>query len=384
MAMVLRCGRQPLGYQRPNRDRDEIDEVLAAALRRARGRGAYLWLGLAIVLVLWLASGFYVVQPSENGLVRTFGRHTATTSPGISYRLPYPIQQVDVVDVQNIRRTEIGFRSTSVTTEAGRRVLEEALMLTKDENIVEVGLLVQYRVKDPAAYVFNIQDPDGVLATTAEVALRSAVGQMPIDDVITERRADVQENTRSLMVQMLDSYNSGILVTDVRLQVADAPDQVRDAFHEVVRAREDRERVINEAQAYREDILPRARGEARQTIEAAAAFREERVRLARGDSARFLSILQEYRLAPAVTRERMHLEALERVLANVDKIVIDGSAGSGVLPLLQLPVGGVVSPQQSAAPQQSPGSQAPAPTAAPAPSPTPRPAPTAAAKPGGR
>ena len=373
-----------MGYQRPNRDRDEIDEVLAAALRRARGRGAYLWLGLAIVLVLWLASGFYVVQPSENGLVRTFGRHTATTSPGISYRLPYPIQQVDVVDVQNIRRTEIGFRSTSVTTEAGRRVLEEALMLTKDENIVEVGLLVQYRVKDPAAYVFNIQDPDGVLATTAEVALRSAVGQMPIDDVITERRADVQENTRSLMVQMLDSYNSGILVTDVRLQVADAPDQVRDAFHEVVRAREDRERVINEAQAYREDILPRARGEARQTIEAAAAFREERVRLARGDSARFLSILQEYRLAPAVTRERMHLEALERVLANVDKIVIDGSAGSGVLPLLQLPVGGVVSPQQSAAPQQSPGSQAPAPTAAPAPSPTPRPAPTAAAKPGGR
>ena len=165
-------------------------------------------------------------------------------------------------------------------------------MLTKDENIVEVGLLVQYRVKDPAAYVFNVQDPDAVLATTAEVALRSAIGQMPIDDVITERRADVQESTRNLMVQRLDSYNSGILVTDVRLQVADAPDQVRDAFHEVVRAREDRERTINEGQAYREDILPRARGEARQIIEAATAFREERIRLARGDSERFVSILR--------------------------------------------------------------------------------------------
>jgi membrane protease subunit HflK len=250
--------------------------------------------------------------------------------------------------------------------------------------MVEVGLLVQYRVKDPAAYVFNVQDPDAVLATTAEVALRSAVGQMPIDDVITERRADVQENTRKLMVQLLDAYNSGILVTDVRLQVADAPDQVRDAFHEVVRAREDRERTINEAQAYREDILPRARGEARQTIEAATAFRDERILLAKGDSERFLSILQEYRRAPAVTRERMHLEALERVLANVDKVVIDGSAGSGVLPLLQLPTGGVTSTQPPAAPQPTAAPKPGGTTVTPPSTPTVRPAPTVVPQTGGR
>jgi membrane protease subunit HflK len=241
-----------------------------------------------------------------------------------------------VVDVQRIRRTEIGFRSGANQGDAGQRVLQEALMLTKDENIVEVGLLVQYQVKDPVAYVFYVNDPDSVLASTAEVALRSAVGQMPIDDVITERRSDVQENTRRFMVQLLDVYNSGILVTDVRLQVADAPDQVRDSFHEVVRAREDRERTINEAQAYREDVLPRARGEARQAIEQATAFRDERVLLAKGDSERFLSILREYRNAPEVTRERLHLEALEKVLPNVEKVVIDQGMASSVLPFLPL------------------------------------------------
>lgn len=209
-------------------------------------------------------------------------------------------------------------------------------MLTRDENIVEVGLLVQYRVQDSAAFVFNTQNPDGVLASTAEVALRSAVGQMPIDDVITEQRALVQENTRVFMEQLLDNYRSGIMVTDVRLQVADAPDQVRDAFHEVVRAREDRERVVNEAQAYREDVLPRARGEAKQITEAATAFREERVRIARGDSTRFSSILREYQSAPDVTRERLHLEALEKVLGTVDKVLVEGGQQNGVLPFLPL------------------------------------------------
>jgi membrane protease subunit HflK len=255
-----------LNFEKPRKPEDDVDRFMADALGKARGRsGLIAFLAIGVPLLLWLASGVYQIQPSENGVIRTFGRHTATAGPGVGYRLPWPIQELNVVDVQNIRRTEIGFRSASQASQpaTSQRVLEEALMLTKDENIVEVGLLVQYQVKDPAAYVFNVQDPDNVLATTAEVALRSAVGQMPIDDVITERRADVQENTRRFMVQLLDAYRSGILVTDVRLQVADAPDQVRDAFHEVVRAREDRERTINEAQAYREDILPRARGEAR-------------------------------------------------------------------------------------------------------------------------
>ena len=327
-----------MSYKQPRKPEDELEAFVSEALKKARVGRALLYLALGAVFVLWLASGAYVVQPSEQGVVRTFGRHTATTSPGINYHLPWPIQQVDVVDVQSIRRTEIGFRSAprAAGQESGRRVLEEALMLTRDENIVEVGLLVQYRVADPAAYVFHVQDPDYVLATSAEVALRSAVGQMPIDDVITERRADVQDNTRAFLEQLLNAYRAGIQITDVRLQVADAPDQVRDAFHEVVRAREDRERKVNEAQAYREDILPRARGEARRIIEAATAFREERIRLARGDSERFLAILREYQSAPAVTRERMHLEAMEKILANVDKVVIDDSVGNGVLPFLPL------------------------------------------------
>lgn len=314
--------------------------MVSDVLRRARNRsGSLLFWGILVLGVLfWIGSGVYVVNPGEEGVIRTFGKHTATTGPGIGYRLPWPVQQVDVVNVQSIRRTEIGFRSAerAQNAPAGRRVLEEALMLTRDENIVEVGLLVQYRVQDSAAFVFNVQDPDSVLASTAEVALRSAVGQMPIDDVITERRADVQDRTRTFMEQLLAAYRTGIQVTDVRLQVADAPDQVRDSFHEVVRAREDRERKINEAQAYREDLLPKARGEARRAIEGAAAYQQERVRLARGDSNRFLAILKEYRSAPDVTRERMYLEAMEKVLSQVDKVVMDGKTGEGVLPFLPL------------------------------------------------
>ena len=324
--------------QRNRKPEEEIEEAIAEVIRKVQSGRKALYVVLGATLALWLATGVYFVQPSEQGVVRTFGMHTATAMPGINYHLPWPVQQVDVVDVQNVRRTEIGFRSgeRGDTRETGQRILGEALMLTQDENIVEVGLLVQYQVKDAPAYVFNVQNPSLVLASTAEVALRGAVGQMPIDDVITERRADVQSNTRAFMTQLLDSYNSGILITDVRLQVADAPDQVRDAFHEVVRAREDRERKVNEGEAYREDILPRARGEARQLTEAATAFREERIRLARGDSERFLSILKEYQTAPGVTRERLHLEALEKVLSEVDKVVIAEGTANSILPLLPL------------------------------------------------
>ncbi|MBI2954343.1 MAG: FtsH protease activity modulator HflK [Chloroflexi bacterium] len=368
--------------QRPGKPDDELEAAIAAALRKAGGGKVVRYAILGVALLLWLSSGIYVVQPSEQGVVRTFGAHTATTDPGINYRLPWPFQQVDVVDVQQIRRVEIGFRSSGAasTKEGGPRVLEEALMLTKDENIVEMGLLVQYRVSDAAAYVFRVQDPDRVLATTAEVALRSTVGQMPIDDAITERRADVQENTRIFMEQLLNYYGSGIQITTVRLQTADAPDQVRDAFHEVVRAREDRERLVNESQAYREDILPRARGEARKIIEAATAFREERIRLARGDSERFLSILKEYQLAPGVTRERIHIEALENVLSKVDKVIINEGMQNSILPLLPLRGGERVDQSGTTVPPQAPvQQQAPS-----KPEGTAQPQPTSQPRPGGR
>lgn len=305
----------------------------ASSIIERYGNFAYLAAGV-VALLLWLATGFYIVSPGEQGVVRTFGRHSSTTDPGLNYRIPWPIQTVDVVNVSSIRRTEVGFRTTT-----GRPVamLEESLMLTKDENIVDVQVLIQYRVKDPAAYLFGVQRPDDVLASAAEVALRSSVGRMRIDDVITERRAEVQSETQSFLERLLDSYGTGILVTDVRLQVADAPQQVRDAFHEVVRAREDRERLVNEAQAYMEDILPRARGVSRQIQEESIAYREERVRRARGEASRFSQVLEEYRRAPDVTRERMYIESLEEILAKPGKVLMSqGADGGSVLPFLPL------------------------------------------------
>ena len=307
----------------------------AQAMFRRYGPFAYLAVGVVIVF-LWLASGIYMVGPGEQGVERRFGRHVATTDPGLNYRLPWPIMRVDVVDVSSIRRTEIGFRSMPM----GRTqpVLAESLMLTKDENIVDVQVIVQYRVKDPAEFVFKVKDPENVLITSVEVALRSTVGRMYIDEVITERRAEVQADTKLFLERLLEMYKTGLYVTDVRLQVADAPMQVRDAFHEVVRAREDRERLVNEAEAYMEDILPRARGVARRIEEESIAYREERVRRSRGDASRFIQVLTEYKEAPEVTRERMHIEALEQVLVASPKVLISNNNDDarGVLPLLPL------------------------------------------------
>ncbi len=323
----------PQGGPPDDEDNEDFGEMLRQTRDRARRLQRFIVLGAIIAVVLWVGSGVYIVDPAEQGVVLQFGRHVNTSEPGVNYHLPWPIQNVVIVDIANVRRAEIGFRT--IEDQEPRRVLEEALMLTADENIVEVGLLVQYRVKDAPAFVFNVNDPEAVLHTTTEVALRSAVGKMPIDGVITERRAEVQENTRSYLQELMDEYNAGIIITDVRLQVADAPDQVRDAFHEVVRAREDRERKVNEAQAYREDVVPRARGEAKRLLEQAQAYREERVRSARGESERFLSILEEYRRAPEVTRERMYIEAVEIAMARVEKVLI-AQSDSSVLPFLPL------------------------------------------------
>ena len=326
----------PQGGPPDDEDNENFGDMLRQTGDRARRLQRFIVLGVIVAVVLWVGSGVYIVDPAEQGVVLQFGRHVNTTSPGVNYHLPWPIQNVVIVDIANVRRAEIGQRT--VTVQGGqetRRVLEEALMLTADENIVEVGLLVQYKVKDAAAFVFNVNNPEAVLHTTTEVALRSAVGKMPIDGVITERRAEVQENTRAYLQELMDDYNTGIQITDVRLQVADAPDQVRDAFHEVVRAREDRERKVNEAQAYREDVVPRARGEAKRILEQALAYQEERVRSARGESERFLSILEEYRRAPEVTRERMYIEAVEQAMADVEKVLIT-QGDSSVLPFLPL------------------------------------------------
>jgi membrane protease subunit HflK len=242
---------------------------------------------------------------------------------------------VTIVDVESIRRVEIGFRTAGADSK--QEVLSEALMLTTDENIVQVELLVQYRIANSRAFVFNVQNPEDVLLTSAEVGLRSTVGQMTIDAVITEERARVQDDTRVFLSRLLEDYGTGIQVTDVRLQVADPPEEVRDAFQEVVRALADRERLINESQAYQNDIVPRARGDKQQLIEEASGFKDREILRATGDAQRFLSVLEAYRLAPEVTRERLHIEALEGILDQVELILLDEDAiGNQVLPFLPL------------------------------------------------
>ena len=317
----------------------EVDQLAELILRVGRSIGSggnrlYLVV-LALLFVLWLASGIYIVQPAEEGVVQTFGRFSGITTSGLNYHLPRPIQRVNIVDVGSVRRFEIGFRSSG--SDRGQEELDEALMLTEDENIVQVELLVQYRVTNPADFVFNVQDPADVLRTSAEVSLRSTVGQMTIDDVITEQRARVQEETKERLAALMEQYEIGVLITNVQLQVADPPSEVRDAFQEVVRALADRERLINEAQAYQNDIVPRARGEKQRSIEDASAFKDQSILRATGDADRFLSVLDAYRVAPDVTRERMHIEALEEILQEAKLILVDPEAlGGQVLPFLPL------------------------------------------------
>jgi modulator of FtsH protease HflK len=312
---------------------EELIRQLCSWLRQRLPR--ILLIALAALVGLWFASGVYIVNPGHLGVVRTFCKETARTEPGLHYRFPWPFQRIDIVSVEQIRRIEVGFR-------AGMRVNEEALMLTGDENIVEAQMVVQYRVADPSKFLFRLDDPEATLHTATEVALRSTAGGMTIDEVMIENRAKVQDETRAFAQRLMEAYQSGVVITEVKLQAADPPEAVKDAFHDVVRAREDRERLINQALGYQADVLPRARGAAQQTLREAEGYREKRVLLAHGEAARFLTVLAEYEKAKEVTRERLHLETVERILPEIDKLIVDGDIGQRLIPLL--PFGGVLTP----------------------------------------
>lgn len=295
---------------------------------------------LAVLIVgIWLATGFFIVSPGEQGIIRQFGKKVRTASAGLNWRMPWPVEKVDIVNVEQVRRIEVGFgiqgrENSEFSRRTGGR--SDAMMLTGDENMVEAQIIVQYKVSDPVKYLFRLYDPDGTLFTATEVALRSAVGRSTIDDVLTVGRQKVQEETREFLQRLMDAYESGLMITEVRLQVVDPPDQVKDAFHEVVRAREDRERLINEAKGYQEDLIPRARGEAQKMLRGAEAFKEERVLKAQGDAARFTALLGEYQKAKEVTWNRLQIETLERIYPAANKVIIDPQAGANVLPLLPL------------------------------------------------
>jgi membrane protease subunit HflK len=345
----------PDGPRRPRGNGGDFDQMLPdlpgldEAWKRLRGAGPLVPALIAGGLfALWLASGLYVVEPGEQGVVRRFGKEVARTDQGLNFHWPAPIEQVDIVNVEKVRRIEVGFRTVGGPVRAvpgsdpraaalrTHRVTDESLMLTGDENIVDAQMIVQYRVLDPSEYLFRLKDPEGVLHAAAEVALRGTVGSATIDDVLTVGRLQVQDQTFEVLQRLMDLYQSGLQITEVKLQTVDPPDQVKDAFAEVVRAREDREKLINQARGYREDVLPKARGQAAKVVHGSEAYREERILRAQGDAARFRSMATAYRRAPDVTRDRLHLETVERVLAGSEKVLVDGSVSDGILPFLPL------------------------------------------------
>ncbi|MEN5081122.1 FtsH protease activity modulator HflK [Bosea sp. TWI1241] len=302
------------------------------------GRGMLLG-GLALVL-LWLATGVYTVRPNEVGLNLIFGKYVGKTGQGLNYNLPYPIGSVIKPQVTNVITTEVGFRTVeAMRTTRQTDVAEESLMLTGDENIVDIDVIVQWQIDpaQPEAYVFNIQDPPGTVKAVAESAMREIIGRRNIQPVLTTDRAVIETEVRQLMQDTLNTYGAGVQIRLVQLQKVDPPQQVIDAFRDVQAARADQERLRNEAETFANRIVPEARGRAAQLVQAAEAFKDQTVNEALGQISRFNAVYEQYKAAPGVTRERLFLETMERVFGGMDKIILDQSgSGSGVVPYLPL------------------------------------------------
>ena len=326
-------------------DIDEIIKNIQKTINRfIPGRGAGgskpIFLGLIILVIIWAASGLYRVLPDEQGVVLRFGKFVNTTQPGLNYHFPYPIERALTPKVTKVNRMDVGFRTGSDTgfSSAGiADVPEESLMLTGDENIVNIDFSVFWVIKDAGKFLFKIQDPQGTVKAAAETAMREVIAKSRIQPILTEGRSQIEVETQEIIQDILDEYNSGIQITQVQTQKADPPDQVIDAFRDVQAARADMERSKNEAEAYANDVIPRARGEAAKILQAAEAYKKQVVARAEGEASRFISIYTEYALAKEVTQERMYLETMEKVLASIDKVIIEKNASSGVIPYLPLP-----------------------------------------------
>ncbi|MBP8718770.1 MAG: FtsH protease activity modulator HflK [Candidatus Atribacteria bacterium] len=275
---------------------------------------------ILLIVILYLASGIYIVQPNEQGVIRRFGKFTRIDSPGLHYHLPFPFETAVTPSVTEVKRIEIGFR----TARGGYlEVPEEALMLTGDENIVSAESIVQYRIKNAADYLFNIIDPELTVRNAAEAALRKVIGSRKIDDALTEGKYEIQEETKLLIQEILDEYQSGILVIAVQLQDVNPPEEVSAAFKDVASAKEDKSKFINEAEGYRNDVIPKARGEAAKIVKEAEGYKIERVRKAEGDVAKFNQILAEYQNGKEVTRNRLYIETMESVLPHMKKYILE-------------------------------------------------------------
>ena len=297
--------------------------------------GPFVALVAVIAIILIGFFGFTVrVNPEELGIVLRFGKYVRQLPPGLNFRWPYPIEQVELPKVTRVNRIEIGMRDTSGTV---RDVPEESLMLTGDENIVDVDFVVFWQIKNASDYLFNIQNPEGTVKDVAESAMREIVGQGNIEPILTEARAKTEASVQELMQQTLDSYGAGVLVRQVQLQKVDPPQQVIDAFRDVQAARADKERLQNEARAYANRVIQEAKGDAERILQAAQGYRGQVIAESKGEADRFLKVYEQYKLAPEVTRKRMFIETMQHVLGDTDKVIIDPKAGQGVVPYLPLP-----------------------------------------------
>ncbi len=340
-------GRDPWGNRGGQQGPPDLDEVLKKLQSRlARifgGRsggggggsrfslpgGSLAGLGIITVVLVaaWGLAGFYIVDPAEEAVVLRFGQYRITTGQGLHWA-PYFVDSVEKINVEQIRNQEIGFRSAGGSQSS---VAHESLMLTEDENIIDIKFSIQYRVNDARFYLFNVLDPDLTLRQATESAVREVVGRSGMDFVITAGRDVVAAETETLIQEILDRYRAGINITSVNMQDAQPPAQVQDAFFDAVKAREDQERIINQAAAYKADIVPKARGESNAMFERAEAYRQRVIAQAEGETARFLKVLAEYQKAPSVTRERMYIETVESVMANSSKVLVDLQSGNNIM-----------------------------------------------------
>jgi membrane protease subunit HflK len=306
-------------------------------------------------LLIWLGSGFYIVNAGERGVVLRFGKYLETTMPGPRWHLPTPVESVEVVNVEQVRTVEIGFRNNVKS-----KVLSEALMLTDDENIIDLQFSAQYVIKDPEDFLFNNRHPDEAVMGAAETAMREVVGKSKMDFVLYEGRAEVADRATKLMQGILDRYKTGIAISKLNMQNAQPPEQVQAAFDDAVKAGQDRERLKNEGQAYANDVIPKARGVAARLQEEANGYRQSVIANAEGEAARFRQVLVEYTKAPQVTRERLYQDAMQQVLSSTTKVLVDDKGGNN---LLYLPLDKLMQAAGAPAPAASAPAKAEEPTA---------------------
>jgi membrane protease subunit HflK len=335
-------GKSKSGNNRPNTQTPQQDEPFDFPIVPI----------LAVVALIWLGTGFYIVDQGSVGVVQRFGKVTdETTEPGPRWHLPYPIESVEVVNMEQVRRLEVGYRSSSEGSGGKTKVAKEALMLTEDENIIDLQFAVQYNLKNAKDYLFNNRSTDDAVMSAAETAIREVVGKNKLDDLLQKGLQDTSERMQTI----LDSYKSGVKIISVSLQSAQPPEQVQEAFEDVNRANQDNQRLVNEGQAYANDVIPKARGAASRLLAEAEGYKLKIVSEAKGNASRFEQILAQYNNAPEVTRQRLYLDAQEQILSSVSKVIVDQKAGNSMLylPLDKLinATGASAAPQPSATPQ---------------------------------